>query len=87
MKRILFVDDEAKVLEGLERMLRPRRREWEMVFATSGAEALRLLEASPFDVIVTDMRMPEMDGAQLLEQFDDGRIEPRSRNWERDSSL
>src|SRR5215471_2964278 len=68
MKRILFVDDEAKVLEGLERMLRPRRREWEMVFATSGAEALRLLEASPFDVIVTDMRMPEMDGAQLLEQ-------------------
>ena len=68
MKRILFVDDELKVLEGLERMLRPQRHEWEMVFASSGAEALQLLEAAPFDVIVTDMRMPEMDGAQLLEQ-------------------
>ena len=68
MKRILFVDDEVKVLEGLERMLRPRRHEWEMVFAASAAEALQLLEARPFDVIVTDMRMPEMDGAQLLEQ-------------------
>src|SRR5690242_20495205 len=68
MKRVLFVDDEAKILEGLERMLRPMRKEWQMVFASSGAEALRLMEASPFDVIVTDMRMPEMDGAQLLEQ-------------------
>lgn len=68
MKRILFVDDEPKVLEGLERMLRSRRHEWDMVFAASGAEALALLEAGSFDVIVTDMRMPEMDGAQLLEQ-------------------
>ncbi len=67
MKRILFVDDEPKVLEGLERMLRPQRKEWEMVFASSGAEALKLLAARPFDVIVTDMRMPEMDGATLLE--------------------
>lgn len=68
MKRVLFVDDEPKVLEALERMLRPQRGEWEMVFAASGAEALQLLETRPFDVIVTDMRMPEMDGAQLLEQ-------------------
>ena len=68
MKRVLFVDDEAKILEGLERMLRPMRKEWEMVFAGSGAEALKLMDASAFDVIVTDMRMPEMDGAQLLEQ-------------------
>ena len=68
MKRILFVDDEPRVLEGLQRMLRPRRKEWEMEFATSGSQALALLEAHPFDVIVTDMRMPEMDGATLLEQ-------------------
>ncbi len=68
MKRVLFVDDEAKILEGLERMLRPMRKEWEMVFANSGAQALNLMSASRFDVIVTDMRMPEMDGAQLLEQ-------------------
>ena len=68
MKRILFVDDEPKVLEGLQRMLRPQRKQWEMVFANSGAEALAVLEAAPFDVIVSDMRMPEMDGAALLEQ-------------------
>lgn len=68
MKRILFVDDEPRVLEGLQRMLRPQRKEWEMEFADSGAQALTLLEAHPFDVIVTDMRMPEMDGAALLEQ-------------------
>ena len=68
MKRILFVDDEPKVLEGLQRMLRPQRKQWEMVFANSGAEALSVLETAPFDVIVSDMRMPEMDGATLLEQ-------------------
>lgn len=66
MKRILFVDDETKVLEGLRRMLSPLRREWDMHFATSGAEALELMAGAPFDVIVTDMRMPGMDGGELL---------------------
>jgi HD-like signal output (HDOD) protein len=66
MRKILFVDDEPKVLEGLQRMLRTMRREWEMGFAPSGAEALEILAANPFDVVVTDMRMPGMDGAQLL---------------------
>lgn len=67
MKRILFVDDEVNVLDGLKRTLRPMRKKWEMAFASSGEEALLLLEQSPFDVIVTDMRMPGMDGATLLE--------------------
>jgi HD-like signal output (HDOD) protein len=67
MKRILFVDDEPKVLEGLQRMLRPQRKQWEMVFAGGGLEALAILETGPFDVIVTDMRMPAMDGATLLQ--------------------
>jgi HD-like signal output (HDOD) protein len=67
MKRILFVDDEPKLLEGLQRMLRPQRKRWDMAFATSGAEALSILETGRFDIIVTDMRMPGMDGAQLLE--------------------
>ena len=66
MKRILFVDDEPRLLEGLQRMLHAQRTQWEMAFANSGAEALALLAASPFDVVVTDMRMPVMDGAQLL---------------------
>ncbi len=68
MSRILFVDDEPKVLEGLRRMLRGMRHQWEMAFCTGGAEALESLEQRPFDVVVTDMRMPGMDGAELLEE-------------------
>src|ERR1700751_643330 len=67
-KRVLFVDDEAMVLSGLQRSLRPMRNEWEMAFVNSGAEALQLMEHEPFDIIVTDMRMPVMNGAQLLEE-------------------
>lgn len=67
MKRqILFVDDEQKVLDGLQRMLRSMRHEWEMSFVASGYEALEVLDRKPFDVVVSDMRMPGMDGAQLL---------------------
>ncbi len=67
MKRILFVDDERRVLDGLKRMLRGLRKEWDMHFVESGAEALKILEQrSPFDVVVSDMRMPGMDGAELL---------------------
>ena len=65
-KRILFVDDEPNVLRGLSRMLRPLRSEWDMNFVGSGSDALAALEKEPFDVVVTDMRMPGMDGAQLL---------------------
>ncbi|MDX2029412.1 MAG: response regulator [Blastocatellia bacterium] len=66
MKRILFVDDESNVLDGLQRMLRPMRHEWEMVFVRSGAEALVALAEQRFDVMVSDMRMPGMNGAQLM---------------------
>lgn len=65
-KRILFVDDEAPVLESLKNLLRKYRTVWEMVFASSGAEALELLALVPCDVVVADMRMPGMDGAALL---------------------
>jgi|YelNatPaOPRAMG01_1025707.scaffolds.fasta_scaffold41225_2 putative nucleotidyltransferase with HDIG domain len=65
-KKILFVDDEPNLLQGLQRMLRPMREEWEMSFVQSGAEALELLGQQNFDVVVSDMRMPGMDGAQLL---------------------
>ncbi|MGE3536682.1 MAG: HDOD domain-containing protein [Candidatus Tectimicrobiota bacterium] len=65
-KRLVFVDDEANILQGLQRILRPMRHEWEMHFAASAAEALSLLEGTPCDVIISDMRMPHMDGAQLL---------------------
>ena len=64
--RILFVDDEPNVLEGLRRMLRSRRGEWDMAFVEGGGEALALMEEQHFDAIVSDMRMPGMDGAELL---------------------
>jgi len=66
--KILFVDDEQDILEGLRLMLHSKRAEWDMSFVASGAEAMSLLEREPQDVVVTDMRMPGMDGAQLLQQ-------------------
>jgi HD-like signal output (HDOD) protein/CheY-like chemotaxis protein len=67
-KRIIFVDDEEMVLQGLQRMLRPYRNEWNMVFVDSGAKALEAMDREPFDVIVADMRMPVMTGAELLNE-------------------
>lgn len=66
MKRILFVDDEPRVLDGLRRMLHKQRNDWDMVFVSSGQAALQEMESSRFDVLVSDMRMPQMDGAALL---------------------
>jgi putative nucleotidyltransferase with HDIG domain len=68
MTRVLFVDDEPKLLRGLQRMLSGADCDWETEFAQSGREALTLLEKRPFDVVVSDMRMPEMDGATLLDE-------------------
>jgi CheY-like chemotaxis protein len=64
--RVLFVDDEPRILDGLRRSLRGKRTEWDMTFATSAAEALEILAESPHDVVISDMRMPGMDGAELL---------------------
>lgn len=63
---VLFVDDDPNVIQGLRRMLRGMREQWETLFAGSGEEALAVMKAQPVDVIVADMRMPGMDGATLL---------------------
>ena len=68
LKRVLFVDDEESILAGLRNLLRKQRNRWDMVFAVGGEAALVELAAGPFDVIVSDMRMPGMDGATLLER-------------------
>ncbi len=66
MKRILFVDDEPKILDGLRDLLRKERKQWDMVFALGGQEALDELARGRFDVVVSDMRMPGIDGVMLL---------------------
>lgn len=63
---ILFVDDEPRILDGLRQSLRGKRKAWNMVFAESGAVALEHLKQVSFNVIVSDMRMPVMDGAEFL---------------------
>lgn len=70
-RRILFVDDEQNVLDGLRNLLRKQRNVWDMAFASSGKAALEELARAPFDVIVSDMRMPGMDGAELLTRVRD----------------
>lgn len=68
---VLFVDDELNVLASLKRMLRSKQGEWDMAFAQSGVEALALCEETKFDVVVSDIRMPGMDGAELLNRVKD----------------
>jgi HD-like signal output (HDOD) protein/ActR/RegA family two-component response regulator len=66
--RVLFVDDEPLVLRALSRMTSGLRSECEATFCNSGEEALELMAKAPFDVLVSDMRMPGMDGAAVLAQ-------------------
>lgn len=61
--RILCVDDEEAVVSSLKRSL---RLEGEILVATSAKQALDMLRKQPVDLIITDMRMPEMNGADLL---------------------
>lgn len=63
---IIFVDDEENILKGLRRSLHPARDEWSMNFVSSGKEALDLMKTKKYDVIISDMRMPHMNGVELL---------------------
>lgn len=65
-KHILFVDDDRQLLDGLRRGLGTRAAEWQMSFADSGERALEELGRHPCDVIVSDVRMPGLDGAAVL---------------------
>lgn len=64
--RVLFVDDEPEILSGLRDLLRRERKVWDLVFANGGEAGLAELAKAPFDVVVSDMRMPGMDGCSFL---------------------
>ncbi len=65
-KRILFVDDDPSLLAGLQNVLHRDRKRWDMTFALGGEAALEHLGTARFDVVVSDMRMPVVDGAAVL---------------------
>ncbi len=67
-RKILFVDDDQSLLDGVRRALRSERAQWDMHFLPSGEEALALMAQDKFDALVTDMRMPGIDGVQLLSE-------------------
>ncbi|MDH5519578.1 MAG: response regulator, partial [Acidimicrobiia bacterium] len=66
MLKILFVDDEPNVLQAVRRATRDMRHEWDIRFAEDADQAMTMLDEEAFDVVVTDMRMPGTDGAELL---------------------
>ena len=72
--RVAFVDDEATVLTNLRRTMLAMLDEWEMAFFANGADLLRRLAAEPFDVVVADTRMPDMDGPAVLDKV--GKLYP-----------
>jgi HD-like signal output (HDOD) protein/CheY-like chemotaxis protein len=67
-RKILFVDDEPNILDGLKRMLRSMRKDFDLCFAENARDALAMMDQHEFDVVISDMRMPGMDGADLLHE-------------------
>ena len=61
---VLFVDDEAYVLKSLQRIC--RREPYEVLTANDAAQAMEILASNHVDIVVSDLRMPNMDGSQLL---------------------
>jgi DNA-binding NtrC family response regulator len=67
LRRILAVDDEAMVRFILHDSLQSLGPSYEIVTAENGREALHAFEQEPFDLVITDISMPEMNGVQLTE--------------------
>ncbi len=63
---VIFVDDDPRILSGLRMSLRRLRNDWDIEFVASGSEALSRFRDRIYDIIVTDIRMPDMDGISLL---------------------
>lgn len=69
--RLLFVDDDRRLLNGLKRLLKVERPDWECHYCVSAQEGLDLVERHDVDIVVSDMRMPEMDGIAFFERLRD----------------
>ncbi len=67
--RVLFVDDEQRLLDGLRRLLRTQRGKWDMHFVQSADEAFEKVCETEFDTIVTDIQMPGKDGFELIKEL------------------
>jgi HD-like signal output (HDOD) protein/ActR/RegA family two-component response regulator len=65
---ILFVDDDQYLLQSLRRHMHALEAQWDCEFSNDASAAIALLREKPFDVVVSDMRMPGTDGAQLLQK-------------------
>ncbi|HEY1550897.1 MAG TPA: HDOD domain-containing protein [Kofleriaceae bacterium] len=64
--RVLFVDDDPTILQSFKLVFHRERATWDVVCALGGDAALTEMRVAPFDVVVSDMRMPTIDGAELL---------------------
>ena len=65
LKRILFVDDDPNFLESMKRTMRSNIEKWEMSYFSNAFAAIQALKTGSRAVIVTDWKMPEMDGMKL----------------------
>jgi YesN/AraC family two-component response regulator len=65
-KNILIVDDEPYIRDSLRRTLRNLRDECELFTAGNGAEALKLMQGTPIDIVITDLLMPEKEGLETI---------------------
>jgi HD-like signal output (HDOD) protein len=67
MRRLLLVDDEPQLVHALKKALRPWREAWAVDVAEGGKNAIEALKSQPFDAVVSDARMPEVDGEAVLD--------------------
>lgn len=74
-ERILFVDDEEQVLEGLRRLLHDCHADWELVFTSCVDDAIVALQSADVDAVISDIKMPKRDGFDLL------RVIRESESW------
>ncbi|CAA6604722.1 CheY-like receiver [Rhodospirillaceae bacterium LM-1] len=76
--KVLFVDDEAALLDAIHRSLRSFAASWDMTFLTNPVEALAAAKSGQFDVIVSDLRMPGMDGLEMLKNLRDAGVQSQA---------